>query len=151
MIRDTNIVPLSRDHHHGLLFCWKIRRGIAKGIGRHRLQSYVIYFFKKHLDRHFQEEERLLFQDISSPLCLRALEEHRLIRELADAIEGDGPEESFGVLADLVDSHIRFEERQLFPFLEKSLSNEELSRVGAALNRLHSHPEPDSYEDEFWR
>ena len=30
--RSEYLKPLSRDHHQGLLLCWKIRTGLKKGI-----------------------------------------------------------------------------------------------------------------------
>jgi len=152
MKRDANIAPLSRDHHHSLLFCWKIRRGMAKGVDLERIRLYIIYFYKTHLEKHFLEEEALLFRVIDDPLCLRALAEHRRIRDLVTAIEGSDTRQAeyYGGLADLVEVHVRFEERQLFPFLEQRLSNEQLSKVGDELNRMHDHPASDLYEDDFW-
>ena len=29
--RNPNLVPLSREHHYGLLFCWKLKQGLANG------------------------------------------------------------------------------------------------------------------------
>jgi len=153
MKRNANIAPLSRDHHHSLLFCWKIRQGIAKGVGLERIQPYILYFYKMHLEKHFQEEEALLFRVIDDPLCLCALDEHRRVLDLVKAITGSKAwdAEYYSGLADLVENHVRFEERQLFPFLETRLSREQLSKVGAELDRLHGAPVADEYEDEFWK
>ena len=152
MKRDPNIVPLSRDHHHGLLFCWKIRQGMAKSIDPGRMSPYVVYFWKTHLKEHFEQEETLLFQALDHPLCLRAQDEHRRIDYLAAGI-GDGSKaglENFIELADLLENHIRFEERELFPLLEARLPKERLSEIGAQLNQLHDQPVVDDYEDAFW-
>lgn len=152
MKRDNNIIPLSRDHHYGLLFCWKIRQGIAKGIDLGRIRSYVLHFWTNNLKNHFREEETLLFQEVYDPLCIQALEEHRRIGELVQAIEGTGAGTlaNYAALAELVDKHIRFEERKLFPFLEQKMTKEQLSEVGAQLSRLHELPVDDVYEDAFW-
>jgi len=32
----------------------------------------------------------------------------------------------------------------------KALSNEQLSKVGVAFNKLHGNPVGDIYEDDFW-
>src|SRR6185503_3823684 len=103
MKRNANIAPLSRDHHHSLLFCWKIRQGIAKGVGLERIQPYILYFYKMHLEKHFQEEEALLFRVIDDPLCLCALDEHRRVLDLVKAITGSKAwdAEYYSGLADL--------------------------------------------------
>lgn len=152
MKRDNNIIPLSRDHHYGLLFCWKIRQGIAKGIDPDRIRLYVLDFWKNHLERHFLEEETFLFRDVFDPLCTRATEEHRRIQGLILSIKDGGGwvKNNYTLLADLLDKHIRFEEREVFPFLEKRLTGERLSEVGVQLKRLHEQPADDLYEDAFW-
>ena len=56
---------------------------------RHYVRG-IIYFYKTHLEKHFQEEEDVLFRITDDPLCLRAMEEHKRIRDLVKAISGDG-------------------------------------------------------------
>ncbi len=54
------------------------------------------------------------------------------------------------MLALLVDEHIRFEERILFPFLESELPAEKLADIGTQLKEMHLAPKADNYRDEFW-
>jgi hemerythrin-like domain-containing protein len=152
MKRDPNIIPLSRDHHLGLLFCWKIRRGLDLGVEPDRIYPYVVYFWKTHLQEHFQQEEMFLFNTLDAPQCHQALEEHHQIGALIDAIshEKNTSQETLISLTDLLERHIRFEERQLFPLLEASLSPGQLSEIGEKLNKLHDHPAVDDYKDAFW-
>ena len=152
MKRDPNIIPFSRDHHYGLLFCWKIRQGLTKHIDLDRIRQYVLHFWKFNLEDHFAEEELLLFRDEFDSLCLEAKQQHSRIRSLVQAIEGSGAsmEVNYRKLADQVDDHIRFEERQVFPFLEQKMTKEQLSAVGEHLGRLHKKPAEDNYQDAFW-
>ncbi|HEV2482382.1 MAG TPA: hypothetical protein VGS79_22110 [Puia sp.] len=149
MKRDANIIPLSRDHHYGLLFCWKIRQGLAKHVELERIQRYVQHFWEHHLQGHFAEEETLLFRE--DPLCLEAKEQHHKIQNLVQAIQGSGVwmEAYYRRLADQVEQHIRFEERQVFPFLEQKLTKDQLTGIGVELNN-HARSADDAYEDEFW-
>ena len=55
--RNKNIVPLSREHHATLLFCWKLKSGIQLGIDPERIQRYVNYFYEHELLPHFKKEE----------------------------------------------------------------------------------------------
>ena len=153
MKRNSNIVPLSRDHHRALLFCWKIRRGIEKGISLERMRSYVIYFWKDHLEKHFQEEESLLFREVDDQQCLQAIQEHREIEQLIVSVRDDGAsaEQRYQQLADRVERHVRFEERQLFPFLEKSIPDEQLNAIGVKLGEQHAPDCADVFADEFWK
>jgi hemerythrin-like domain-containing protein len=151
MKRDINIIPLSRDHHYGLLFSWKVRQGLAKHVEPERIQRYVRHFWEHHLKEHFAEEERLLFRGRPDPLCIEAIDQHHKIQGLVQAIQGSGVwiETNYGLLADQLEQHIRFEERQVFPFLEQKLTKDELAAVGTALNH-HARPADDAYDDEFW-
>lgn len=152
MKRDPNIILLSRDHHYGLLFCWKIRRGLAKHIELDRIRRYVLHFWKCNLKNHFNEEETLLFNDCAASLCLEALQQHDRLRTLVLAIKESGAwmAANYRRLADELDEHIRFEERQVFPFLEQNMTKEQLAAVGEYLGKLHTKPADDIYEDAFW-
>ncbi|HVU94327.1 MAG TPA: hemerythrin domain-containing protein [Puia sp.] len=153
MKRNPHIIPLSRDHHTALLFGWKIRQGLAKGAALDRIRPYVLYFSGRHLEKHFAEEEELLFHNNTGcPLCDQAIEDHRQIRALVETIRDPeaGTPETYRTLADLLERHIRFEEREVFPWLETQLAPERLARVGAELRQLHQHPLADDYPDAFW-
>lgn len=150
--RNKNIVSLSHDHHAGLLFCWKIRQGVKNQIEPERMLAYVRYFWHHHLKPHFQEEETSLFILPDDAGIIRARDEHRQINILAGAILNGPPAETLRLLpivADAVDKHIRFEERDLFPHLEKQLSDTQLESIGRHINEKPHLP--DDWEDEFWK
>jgi hemerythrin-like domain-containing protein len=50
----------------------------------------------------------------------------------------------------MVDKHVRFEERELFPHLEVAIEESELAKIGEKLLEMQSEPLQDTYEDEFW-
>ena len=52
--------------------------------------------------------------------------------------------------AELMTNHIRFEERVLFPHLEKELPISTLEMVGAYLAQQHQTPFKEDYPDRFW-
>ena len=150
--RNENIVILSREHHDGLLFAWKLRQGQKHGIAPERMAPYVSYFWESHLLEHFREEETLLFDKVDSPLVTRARAEHAAVKQLVAAIAGGevGNATVYNQLADAITDHIRFEERELFPHLENTLSEDQLAQVGAVLEQLHAVPAKDDYADAFW-
>src|SRR5690606_9600719 len=102
---------------------------------------------------HFEEEEQLLFNRIAHPLCIKATDEHRQLTDLLQTIQSnpDASEEIYITFSNLLEKHIRFEERELFPFLEAELPSEMLAEIGEELNLLHSLPVKDNYKDEFWK
>ncbi|MEA1847547.1 hemerythrin domain-containing protein [Chryseobacterium sp. MHB01] len=150
MKRNENLVPLSRDHHFGLLCCWKIRQGIKKNIPYERIKNYVADYWGKNLSRHFDIEDLVLPEVNNEPLQIQMQDEHRQIRKLIKSISQAGSRELLSDFADALHKHIRFEERMIFPYLEEQLSGEELDTIGEHL--LHFHrKEEDSYPDEFWK
>jgi hemerythrin-like domain-containing protein len=150
--RNENILQLSRDHHYGLLFCWKIKQGIIKNVQSIRMQQYVSYFWDRHLCSHFEEEERLLFHEVDDKLCDDAILQHAEIAELIRMIVHDqkADDDTFALLASTLENHIRFEERELFPFLELAISPEKMVSIGLKLSQAHQNPLSDDYADEFW-
>jgi hemerythrin-like domain-containing protein len=150
--RSENIMPLSRDHHSGLLFCWKIKQGIKNGIPFWRINKYINFFWDKHLSTHFVEEEILLFSLLNAPVVMRAKEEHVVLTELFARIKMQGLDNGnmYLLFVDMLSQHIRFEERDVFPYLEKELPSASLSCIGTFLNKLHEKPFEDTYTDEFW-
>jgi hemerythrin-like domain-containing protein len=51
-------------------------------------------------------------------------------------------------LANLLEQHIRYEERVLFSYLEANISAGEFEHIGKELEKNEPHCE--FYEDEFW-
>lgn len=151
--RSIQLQPLSRDHHHGLLFCWKIKQGLAKDVELGRMQDYIKYFYAGHLQPHFKAEEDIIESHLDDHFCAQAIEEHKSIGQLINKItKEDGT--SVGLLNQLIEllnHHIRFEERTLFPHLEVLLSPEELHTVGLKLADMEKNDAfVDAFPDEFW-
>lgn len=152
MKRHQSIAPLSREHHFGLLFCWKIRQGLKKRVPSGRMKPYVDYFWINHLVQHFEEEERLLFPALEDSLCGRATAEHQQIRQLVEVVSIEDPvsPDKLHLLADSLEKHIRFEERILFPKIEKELSDDALMNIWFRLKLSVNEVPKDNYHDEFW-
>ena len=150
--RHQAIVSFSKDHHYGLLLVWKIRQGLKNDIRPERISNYAAYFFREDLEKHFREEEQLLFSKLADNDALRkqAEEDHRVIYELIAAID----EKKYDAillkqLADKLEKHIRFEERQLFIHLQNTISAAELESIE---NRFSNNSKAidERWEDVFW-
>lgn len=148
--RSPELQPLSREHHEGLLFAWKIRQGLKNGTSIERLSDFTGWYWKNHIRPHFYQEEKILMPLLitNSPLAIRMNEEHDQIRELVIDIDKEPSRQDFIWLSDLIERHIRFEERELFQYLEENLLEEELSAVH---EQLEKHPVScGEWRDEFW-
>jgi len=144
--RHKSIQPVSREHHHGLLLCWKIKEGFKQQIAIERMKKYADWFWTHHLQPHFLFEEKYMFPilEIDHSLITRALNEHARLKELFNTTEGI--EHSLTSIEEELAAHIRFEERELFQEIQAHASLEQLTRIEQA----HSTILSDHWEDEFW-
>lgn len=149
--RNENIIPLSKDHHTTLLFCWKLKQGARLQSDPEVMKKYVDYFWKEHMVDHFREEEEILFAPAGGEMVQRAITEHQQIKGQVERIrvaEGEPLKSELLKLAELVDAHVRFEERQLFPHLEETIGADQLAAIGKQLS-VKKHP-ADDFKEEFW-
>ncbi len=148
--RHPGLVELSRDHHHGLLLSWKIRQGLKKSIEPERIKRYADHFFENHLASHFQEEESFVFGLLGNehPLITAALEQHENLRRLFSK-NTDLPA-TLPAIADALEAHIRFEERELFQEMQRTVSEEKLNALTGKLQTLDAKANPDHWQDRFW-
>ena len=147
--RSKQLTPLSHDHHEGLLFAWKIRQGVKNGTDINVIGKYAHWFRENHLEEHFREEEQILAPHLpaDNELVKQMFDEHREIRSIFDG-EDIINENLLLALAQTVDDHIRFEERQLFPFAEKTIPEKELNLIYEQLSKQAASSE--KWEPEFW-
>ncbi len=148
MKRNEYIMPISREHHFTLLFSWKIRTGIRNGIAFNRIRDYISYFWDNILQHHLEQEERYLFTKHEDVLVQKAVAEHKQLKERVMGILREHVDDNALLLqlAEMVDNHTRFEERELFPHLEKILFNSELKEIGSHFEEKIK----DEYADQFW-
>ena len=104
------------------------------------------------MQSHFREEETILFAPVKDPPVQKALKEHAQIAEQIRALNVDkgNATNQVATLADIVDNHVRYEERELFPHLESVLTDEQLNIIGKQLDAQHDPALKDDFADEFW-
>ena len=148
MKRHEALQPLSREHHHGLLLCWKIRTGLSKNVSPERIKKYVEWFYSEHIEAHFEVEEQHIFPllGMNHQMVKKAMAEHRRLKRLFTGEEE--VEKSLSRIEDELERHIRYEERELFPKIQETASEEQLEMV----NRVHQEsPFVENTDDEFWK
>lgn len=145
--RHTALKPLSREHHHGLLLCWKIRTGIKKEREVLRIWSYVNWFHDNYLAQHFEAEENYIYPILGNEneLVKKAVSEHQKIRHLIQAETQSY--KNLNLIAEILENHIRFEERSLFNEIQAIATKEQLQQI----NRQHTEAKfIDNLNDPFW-
>ena len=148
--RSKELVPLSKDHHEGLLFGWKIKQGLRNGTDLSLVAEYVQWFWQNDLQEHFRKEEGVLASYLpkENELVIRMFDEHKEIKALVDLIAHSNDETILVQLADKVNDHIRFEERVLFPYAEEMIASEDMQEIYGELSKIKSHT--TKWNDLFW-
>jgi hemerythrin-like domain-containing protein len=140
MLRDKNLIPLSRQHQHALALCVRIERASPVAAGDLLVwQTEIAQQFEQEISLHFAAEERVVF-----PAARKSDELNSLVEELL--AEHAGLRESFSqaqrrtlsatcllAFAQQLAAHIRKEERQLFERMQQLMEAAELTRIGTDL------------------
>jgi iron-sulfur cluster repair protein YtfE (RIC family) len=148
-MRHPSLVALSHDHHHGLalaLRCRKQALGQLKPMGvaglRERAQEFVD-FYRADLIKHFRAEETVLFPLMRETAAANATLLDELIKQHQEITNAIAPlEAGLGLskllfdIGDLLERHIRKEERELFPLFESQIEPTNAERIGVALKKI---------------
>lgn len=147
--RNNNLIVFSHEHHHGLIFCNRLKK--TTHIDGIIVKSYILDFWENYLDLHFKNEEIGFLPHLrKDKLTLQFIQEHHVIRELIDKIKCSKElvSEQALELSKLIHDHIRFEEQEFFPWLEKVLTEKQLGTIGLLLNEteISAH----DFSPKFW-
>jgi iron-sulfur cluster repair protein YtfE (RIC family) len=148
-MRHPSLIPLSHDHHHGLalaLRCRKQALGQLKPMGLKGLKERTQEmrdFFANNLVAHFRAEEEVLFPRIrglvpeSAEIVEQLMDEHRQLRDAVAQLDTDaGLGKLLFNFGDLLERHIRKEERELFPLFEQHIGETAAAAVGAEIKTI---------------
>ena len=141
MRRSEALRALSHQHHQGLFAALQLKR--ARPETAEDARRVFLEFFERDGARHFRAEEELLLPalarhtEFDEPAIVRVLTEHVDLRRRGQDLEAGGVRDPAQLreLGERLESHIRHEERVLFPMIEQALPTEELERLGAAFAR----------------
>src|ERR1700693_3212806 len=140
MLRDKNLVPLSRQHQHALALCGRLDRALQAGeVDGEAWSEEIRQIFAQEVATHFAAEEKVVFPAAAvfpdlHVLVEELLAEHVSLRDLfTRAATATLDVHGLQGLVDQLSSHIRKEERQLFEGLQKVMTADEFTRVGKAL------------------
>ena len=126
MRRHPALEKLSRDHQHALAVALKARRGEPGAAEALR------EFLETEGYEHFALEERVLlpafvpYGDVEDPRVVRMLLDHVRLRAV-DHLE-------LVAAGELLNAHVRLEEREIFPWIEEAMPEPALDALGRALH-----------------
>lgn len=141
MRRRQNLVTFSHDHHHALVQARRLRN-TADGPEALTVAAAFLLFFDAETARHFREEEELLFPCVvgfeeAHELLTKTLVEHQQLRSRTKRLQqlvvaGAEVVEALNELGVLLEAHVRREERQLFPLIERLVDEATLAGLPLA-------------------
>jgi len=156
MKRHPSLHALSRHHHFALIQALEMRRAAEAPAEKRatailRQAEKFVRFWHKAGHVHFREEEEVLLPAYARHMRLdqdaevmRMLADHAEIRgavaDIEQRLAAKTPieAEEMARLGKLLHDHVRLEENEIFPRIEKALGEERLNSMGRGLTRLHS-------------
>lgn len=146
-MRHPSLQLLSQDHHHGLALALRCRKqglGQIKPMGaaglRERAKEFL-EFYRNDLIAHFAAEEELLFplmreqvSGCADLLAQLARDHDQLCQGMPQLEAGIGLAKLIFDLGDLLERHIRREERELFPLFVAHVEAAQAAALGEKLS-----------------
>ena len=153
MKRHPSLTAFSDDHHQGLVHARRLRKS-ASGEGDNSADTArnFLEFWQRDTSLHFRKEEEVLLPvlaryggDFGERPILQMLVQHARIRglamQLSDEFKQDNiREDTLRNLGELLEAHIRLEERLVFPLIEQTLPKHALQEVSYRLDVFEPGP-----------
>lgn len=136
---------MSSEHQQALLLAFQVRRSLAghadsagapKELGG--LVALTRRFEAQVFRTHLSAEEDLLAEFLGEQDLRRLLFEHAELRRLVEVAKGTDAADAraaLGQFAELLDRHVRWEERDLLPAAELRMDDASLATIGGELEK----------------
>jgi hemerythrin-like domain-containing protein len=149
--RHLALQDYSREHHDELLLVWKIREGLKKNIAPKRIIDYTIHHCNDATLLHMAQEEKYILNKLSEQDAdvIKIMNEHTAIKKLVKqfSLKSVDKNSLLFEFANLLEKHIRFEERTFFPKLQNTLPDD----IIKSMQPLEIKEKEDTkWEDAFW-
>ena len=145
MKRHQSLIPLSRDHHAALILARLLQIGAPayKGLPSdpEGKLAYAFNFYENELISHFITEEKIFqlvsgINDSLDVLVQDVVAEHQKIHDLFSLNDNVNLVAHLDTIGKLLESHIRKEERILFPLIQVTCSGEQLDTITKSSSSL---------------
>jgi hemerythrin-like domain-containing protein len=160
MKRAPELRDLSDHHHRGLVQARRLRRAATgdEATMPEETAEAFLEFWQEGTTTHFREEEEVLLPVLAryredllgrEPVVEMLLQHARirgLVMGLSDEVKGGSVRlETLGSIGELLESHIRLEEREVFSTIEEALPEEALREVADRLEAQKSSPHTEPW------
>jgi hemerythrin-like domain-containing protein len=146
MRRHDSLRALSSDHHHALVLARRAREAAHEKDDAvpPAVLTEVVDRFAREIEPHFQLEEHGLIPALERTgdfvLSARAAAEHRAMRDIIATSNAHSARTTLLAIAEALERHVRFEERELFEHAQRYLDEATLR----ALDRAALAPEANA-------
>lgn len=144
MKRHEAIAPLSREHHNSLILAQLLKKNAPTYHGLpdkvKDKADYAQQQFNDHIKKHFEQEEAMLerIKGINTRIDEVSAEikkEHRTLRVLFESLgNAANLDDYLDDLGSRMETHIRKEERVLFPLIQQHCSERILQEIHELLH-----------------
>jgi hypothetical protein len=145
MKRSRELRPLSSEHHQALLVAFQLKQGLAghgESAGAPKdmpgLLALARRFEEGILRTHARAEEELLGRYLTESDMRRLRAEHVEMTRLIEGARNARPPDvraQLSAFAELLERHVRWEERELFQYAENHVDAEALATIGGELEK----------------
>ncbi|MFA7249019.1 MAG: hemerythrin domain-containing protein [Dehalococcoidia bacterium] len=142
MTRDDRLMRLSRDHHHALVLALRVQRELpaADESAASALLADAVRFWSTGLQPHIEVENEALLARLAAhgdeglAHAGRLQREHRELDEAITAVRNGGSAHdrraALTRFGSLLGGHIRWEERELFDWMQGHFTAQEMDEAG---------------------
>ncbi|HCN85075.1 MAG TPA: hypothetical protein DIT07_15875 [Sphingobacteriaceae bacterium] len=144
MKRHPSLTPLSREHHSALILARSLQKDTPayKGMSSDTegKAKAALAFYEEEIIQHFEEEEKILelIKGINPMIDLLAetiLHDHEELHASFQAINNSQDIKThLDELGKALETHIRTEERQLFPLIQEACNEEMMAVIDKSLS-----------------
>jgi hemerythrin-like domain-containing protein len=139
MLRDASLIPLSRQHQHGLALCVLTRRSLAADSSTENvavLARRAIDRYELELANHFEIEEQVLFPLCGAmPMVTELIADHRTLESFIAQLRTEPSAALLERFCELLSRHIRREENELFEQIQRTLPRDVIEEAGREIDR----------------
>ena len=148
MKRHAALIPISREHHQMLILSQLLKKNAPhyKGLPTDLAgkAGYALSLFDQLIKDHIHLEEEALYlqtQNLSDQLkqiTQELRQEHGEIIKLFKKISSKADEQTLNELGELLEKHIRKEERVYFQTLQETMNEDALIEIGNKIQEFSS-------------
>lgn len=160
MKRHPDLRAFSDDHHQGLVHALRLRRAASGQGGRPEgISRDFLEFWREDTSIHFRKEEEVLLpvvalhaaelladESVSEMLIQHARLRGLAIRLREETVRRELDRQTLQELGELLESHIRLEERVVLPLIEQALSAPALGEVTRRLESFEAAASGESVD-----